>query len=113
MSSATPCFFAACAGGAPQHLGAANDSNSPKVHRRERPLASVHTKPVSPTRYAADLSLLYLSDGVFSPFSPPHLAPGVCRYNSIALRLEKGFEFFGLPQTSFVASNEKLQQASA
>jgi hypothetical protein len=46
MSSATPRFRAVFEG------GAASDSNSPKVHRRESCLASVHTKPVSPPRHA-------------------------------------------------------------
>jgi hypothetical protein len=46
MLSATPSFFAARAG------GAANDWKSPKVHRRESCLASVHIKPVSPPRHA-------------------------------------------------------------
>jgi hypothetical protein len=62
MSSATPRFRAVFAG------GAANDSNSPKVHRRESCLASVHTKPVSPPRHAEFyFFLLYLSNGVSLP----------------------------------------------
>jgi hypothetical protein len=79
MSSATPRLCAACAG------GAASDSNSPKVHRRESCLASVQIKPVSTPMHAEVLYLLYLSDDVVSPYLPPHLAPGVRRYSAIAV----------------------------
>jgi hypothetical protein len=47
-----------------------------------------------------------------SSYLPSHLASGVRRYRSIALRLGGAFEYFGLPLSSFVAENETLQQAS-
>ena len=59
------------------------------------------------------MCLLYLSDDVASPYLPPHLAPDVRRYSTIALHLGGALEFFGLPPSSFVANNEALQQASA
>ena len=102
MSSATPRFCAACAG------GAANDKISSKVHRRESCLASLHIKPISPPRHAEGVCLPYLSDDFVSPFLPDHLAPVVRRHSFIALRLGGAFEFFGLPPSRFVAYNETL-----
>jgi hypothetical protein len=53
------------------HSGAASDTNSPKVHRRESCLATFQIKPVSPPMHAAILCLLYVSGDVASPFLPP------------------------------------------
>jgi hypothetical protein len=89
------------------------DSNSSKVRRGESWLATWQIKPVSIPRHAEVLCLLYLSDDVLSPFLPPHLAPGVSRCSAIALRLGGAIMFLGLPPSSFAASNETFQQASA
>ena len=72
-----------------------NDSNSPKVYRRESCLASVQIKPVSTPKHTELLCLLYLSDDVVSPCLPPHLAPGVQRYSAIAFVLEERLSSLG------------------
>jgi hypothetical protein len=56
---------------------------------------------------------LYLIDNVVSAPLPPHLTPSVGWCSDIALRLGVELVFFGRPPSSFVASNEILQQASA
>jgi hypothetical protein len=52
------------------HSGAASDSNSPKVHRRDICLATVHTKLVSLPRHAEGLCLMYPSASHFESVVP-------------------------------------------
>jgi hypothetical protein len=55
------------------------------------------------------MSFFYLGDDSTSPYLLPHLAPGLRRYSTTALRVGGAFEFFMLPPSSFVANNETLQ----
>jgi hypothetical protein len=98
------------------HSGAANDSNSLNVHRRESCLATVQIKLVGTPRHAAVCAFFVSASTLPLPFfrlTSLRLCVAVRRYSAIALRLGGALEFFGLPPLIFFANNKTLQQASA